>query len=155
MFSGFTKCAICNEVIEASDESTGFPAFVPYDHKYGLFSDAALHKSCYEKHPDKSEVDAMYMAFRMIFDSRPKNLKKLDEIEEWHRQAFKNWPPKNGVVIFEPMFPDESPEEGFFMDVDDYNAMCEAENQHEQEQKVLRDESRRIGRDAWRYSRDD
>lgn len=154
VFIGFSKCSICHEVIEKSEELTGFPAFIPYDHKYGLFSDAALHKACYEKHPDKPEVDNFYTAFRMIQNSRPQNLKTLEEMEAWSREAFKDWPPKNGVVIFDPMFPDESPEEGFFMDADDYKAMCEAEEQYDKEQEERRKEQDRLDRQGWKYVRD-
>ena len=149
-FVGFSKCSICHEVIEKSEDLMGFPAFIPYDHKYGLFSDAALHKACYEKHPDREAVDGLLAAYKMILNSRPRNLKTLEEMEVWSREAFKDWPPKNGVVIFEPMFPDESPEEGFFMDADDYKAMCEAEDQYDKEREVRRAERYRRDREDLR-----
>jgi hypothetical protein len=152
---GVSACKLCGKIIEKDDAIAGFPAFLPYDHKFGQFSDAAMHEACFQAYPDCGAVEDMYKAFRMIMDSHPSDLKTLEEVEAWQKEAFKDWPPKNGVVIFEPLFPDENSEGPFWMDADAYRDMCEAEDEHERKQKALREESHRLEREWWHWRRDD
>jgi hypothetical protein len=54
---GKTYCAICNELIEENDDLIGLPSFCGNraDRLY-MFNDAAMHKRCFEQHPDSSDV---------------------------------------------------------------------------------------------------
>jgi len=155
IIEGKSVCPLCNKTMNKGDKITAFPAFIPYDHKYGRFSDAAFHTECFVKDPDHAAIEDMLTAWKMIMDSRPRDLKSMAQIDEWTREAFKDWPPKNGVVIFQPLFPDDSDEGGFWMDADQYEEMCKAEEEHEREMEARREEAYRREREAWRYSRDD
>lgn len=147
---GKSTCLLCSKVLEKNHKLKSFPAFLPNNHKFGKFSDAAMHAECFIQDPDHMAVDDMFEAYRMILDSRPRDLKSMYAIDEWTREAFKDWPPKNGVVIFQPMFPEDSEEGGFWMDVDDYKAMCEAEEEHERQKKAREEEERAHRWDGWR-----
>ncbi len=153
IIEGKSTCLLCKKVLEKKDKIQAFPAFLPFDHKFGRFSDAAMHESCYEIDLDHDAVDDMYAAFRMIQDSRPKNFKTLAELEEWNREAFKDWPPKNGVVIFHPLCED-SEEGSFYMDADSYADFCEAEDKAHKEMEERYEEARRRDRELRRYDRD-
>jgi len=152
---GKSQCLLCQKVLNKEDKIVGFPAFLPYDHKYGRFSDAACHKECFVKDPDHGAVEDMLTVYHMILDSRPRDLKTLAEMDAWTREAFQDWPPKNGVVIFQPMFPDDSEEGGFWMDADQYEEMCKAEEEEQKKMEERREDAYRREREAWRYSRDD
>ena len=155
VFRGKSKCGLCDQIISESDTVISFPPFLPSDHKFGKFSDAAFHETCFTNFPDHDRVNCMYMAYQMIWDSRPKDLEIMEEIEAWHREAFKDWPPKNGVVIFQPLYPDESDEGGFYMDEDNYNEMIAAEEEDERKREEVRKRQDEEDRNAWRYARDD
>src|SRR5271154_2912620 len=114
VLSGVSVCKLCGKTIEEYDAIAGFPAFLPYDHKFGQFSDAAMHEVCFKSHPDCGAVEDMYTAFRMIMDSHPQGFTTLEEVEAWQKEAFRGWPPKNGVVIFEPLSPDENSDGPFY-----------------------------------------
>lgn len=154
IIEGKSLCLLCKQVLDKDKKYTGYPAFLPYDHKYGRFSDAAFHKECFAADPDHLAVEDMYTAYEMIRHSAPKDLKSMDDIYAWEKEAYKDWPPKNGVVIFEPMFED-SEEGAFYMDADQYKDMCEMEEQQEKERKARREEARRRDRAMMRYDRDD
>lgn len=49
---GKSICRLCNTVIDVEDDVVGFPPFSadPSD-PYTIFSDAAFHEACFEKHP--------------------------------------------------------------------------------------------------------
>ena len=70
------------------------------------------------------------------------------------KEAYKDWPPKNGVVIFEPMVED-SEEGAFFMDIDDFEAMEKAQDEEHARMEARREEARRYEREMTRYDRDD
>jgi len=92
-FPGRTKCLICKNVIEKSDDAVGFPALLKAGHRLHSYSDSALHRECFAASPDKAEVERLYSRFRQIWDERPKGVKTLDEIEEWGKSAFKELDP--------------------------------------------------------------
>ena len=154
VLSGVSVCKLCGNTIEERDTIAAFPAFLPFDHKFGQFSDAVMHETCFKAYPDFGAIGDMYKAFRMIMDSYPRDLKTLEEVETWQKEAFKDWPPKNGVVIFEPLFPDENSEAPFYMDADDYKAMCEEEDRVEKEREERRVYSRAQEHESLRYRRD-
>lgn len=89
---GRTKCCLCKEVLKK--DVGGFPAFLPYGHRYGWCSDAAFHKSCFDAHPDAEAINKLWLEYEAIIDARPRGLKDIEAIDEWTREAFKNWPPK-------------------------------------------------------------
>lgn len=152
---GKTVCPLCNEIIGVNDQITAFPAFLPPDHKFGRFSDAAFHESCLMKDPDHTGVEDMYGAYLMIWDSRPRVLKTMEEVDAWTKEAFSDWPPKNGVVIFMPLVLDDDNFQGFWMDADDYKDMCEAEDKAEKELEERRAEADRIEKEKLHFIRDD
>ena len=89
---GKTVCPLCGKVIEKGDEVTSFPAFLPSTHELSRFSDAAFHRDCFEKSPERSAVTALYERYRAIWESRPGHLKTLEEMEAWGKEAFKDFP---------------------------------------------------------------
>ena len=91
IFPGKTPCGLCRMPLEASDDVVSFPAFLPATHELAMFSDSAFHRMCYESDSRASEVSALYGRYRAIWDSRPKHLKNLAEIEAWGREAFKDF----------------------------------------------------------------
>lgn len=154
IFEGKSLCLLCKQVLDKNKKYTGYPAFLPYDHKYGRFSDAAFHTECFVNDPDHAAVEDMYTAYNMIMHSRPRGLKSWQEIEAWTVDAFKDWPPKNGVVIFQPM-DEDSEEGGFWMDADQYADMCKAEEEHEKKREEARQYEREHRWDGWRPDYDD
>jgi hypothetical protein len=154
IIEGKSLCLLCKKPLNKGDKIGGYPAFLPLDHKYGRFSDAAFHKECFAADPDHMAVDDMYTAYKMIRDSAPRDLKSMADIYAWEKEAYKDWPPKSGVVIFEPLLED-SEEGSFWMDADQYKDMCEMEDKHEKERKERRDAARMREREMMRYDRDD
>ena len=69
---GKSKCPMCNQILKENDPVTAFPAFLPYDHRFGRFSDAAFHTACFDKDPDSNDVDNMLYVWKKIMDGRPK-----------------------------------------------------------------------------------
>ena len=91
IFRGRTKCGLCGKTIEEDDDVVGFPAFLKFTHPLGRFSDAAFHKACFENCPDRDAAEAVYQKYRAIWESRPRNLKTLEEMEAWGKEAFKDF----------------------------------------------------------------
>lgn len=154
ILEGKSLCSLCKKVLNKNDNIGGFPAFLPSDHKYGRFSDASFHKECLAADLDHVAVEDMYAAYEMIRNSAPQDLKSMTDIYAWEKEAYKDWPPKNGVVIFEPLLED-SEEGAFWMDADQYKDMCELE----EEQKKKREEAQKYEQehrwDGWRDEIDD
>jgi hypothetical protein len=92
LIRGKTKCPLCGDTIEHDQEVAAFPAFLPSGHPLGTFSDAALHKTCFQQDARSEAVGQLYHRYREIWDSRPKDLKTVEEIEAWGREAFTNFP---------------------------------------------------------------
>jgi hypothetical protein len=89
---GKSTCPLCGGVLAEADDVAAFPAFLKPDHELGAFSDTAFHRQCFEEHPRAAEVSALYRRYREIWDSRPRELKTLEEMETWGREAFKDFP---------------------------------------------------------------
>lgn len=153
---GQSKCPLCNQILEDTDHITAYPAFIPFDHKFGRFSDAAFHTECFRKDPDAGAIEDMHYVYRKIMDSRPKDLKTLEEMEAWAKEAFQDWPPKNGVVIYEQCFTEDGEEaEWFWADKDMWEEWDAAQEKASKEAEERYEEARRRDREAWRYARDD
>jgi hypothetical protein len=96
-FAGKTTCSRCGKIVESGRDAILFPAFLRRDHRLGKFSDAVFHKTCYGEWPDRTEFEAIFQRYRQIWDSRPKGLKTIEEIEAWGREAFREFlgPPES------------------------------------------------------------
>jgi hypothetical protein len=91
-FRGKSICPLCGVEMKEDDEIVAFPAFLPSHHQLASFSDAAFHRTCFEKDPRSERVKELYRRYRAIWDSRPRELKTLEEIDAWGREAFKGFP---------------------------------------------------------------
>jgi hypothetical protein len=89
---GKTNCGLCHDVIAVGEPFTCFPAFIAFDHPLGKFSDAVFHSRCFEQCPERPAIEKLYNQFRQIWDSRPRGLKTLAEMEAWGIEAFRNFP---------------------------------------------------------------
>jgi hypothetical protein len=89
---GKTICPICKQTIMDGMEIIAFPAFLPKGHALSKYSDAVFHRGCFEKAPHRDEVQSIYKRYCDIWESRPRNLKSLEEIEAWGREALKDFP---------------------------------------------------------------
>lgn len=85
-------CSICGKVIGDQEESVGFPPFLPQDHPLVVFSDSIMHKECFVADHRSGDVMDLYARYKSIWDSRPRDLKTMKEIEEWGRRAFRDFP---------------------------------------------------------------
>ena len=86
IIEGKSLCLLCKQVLNKGDKIGGYPAFLPYDHKYGRFSDTAFHKECLAADPDHIAVEDMYIAYKMIRDSAPRDLKSMADIYAWEKK---------------------------------------------------------------------
>ena len=86
--SGKSTRLICNKIIEKTDDAVMFPAFLKKSHRLHRYSDSNMHKRCFEASPDKEELQRLFTRFREIWESRPKDLRALKDIEEWGKSAF-------------------------------------------------------------------
>ena len=92
IISGKSTCQLCGGVLAESDDLIAFPGFLPAAHELFVFSDAALHRRCFERDPRAAPVNALYARFRTIVDARPKGLKTVEEMDAWASDAFKHFP---------------------------------------------------------------
>lgn len=90
-FPGKTACILCGQVILRSEDAIGFPAFLPKQHRLQRFSDSVFHIRCYQAWPEKTDFEQIYRKYLEIWDSRPRNLDSLKDIEDWGRDAFKDF----------------------------------------------------------------
>lgn len=149
---GKSKCSLCSEVMKEGEELKAFPAFLPYDHRFGRFSDAAFHKVCFEKDTDAQAVDDMLYVWERIMKSMPRDLVTEELRTAWYTENFQDWPPKNGVVVYTSLDEDG---EWFWSDKDSWEEFEKAEAAAHKEMEERREEARRREHEAWRYSRDD
>lgn len=149
---GKSTCPLCSKVLEKGDELKGYPAFLPYDHRFGKFSDAIFHKVCAEADPDYGDAEDMLYVWQKIMDSRPRDLKTLEEMEAWTKEAFQDWPPKNGVVVYTSLDEDG---EWFWADKDSWEEFERVEAEAYKEMEERMEEAYRRDREARRYVRDD
>jgi hypothetical protein len=92
IFHGKSACQLCGGVLAENDDLVAFPAFLPAAHGLFPFSDAAFHRTCFERDPRAAGVDALYARWRSICDSRPMDLKSVEEMDAWAVDAFKHFP---------------------------------------------------------------
>ena len=92
LIRGKTTCLLCGKIIKERQEVVAFPAFLPSGHPLGIFSDAVFHRTCFQEDARSEAVGQLYQRYEEIWDSRPKDLKSLEEIEAWGREAFKDFP---------------------------------------------------------------
>ena len=159
---GRSLCMLCKQTLEKDDKLKAFPAFLPYDHRYGRFSDAAMHESCFLTDPDHEAVDDMLYVHQKIFEQAWEESKEipgdLHDKETYIAKAFAdvNWPPKNGVVVYTPAFANDSEEsEWFWSDKDQWEEFEKAEQEERDKIKARREEAYRREREMWQYARDD
>jgi hypothetical protein len=91
LIAGKTHCALCAEIIETAEAAVGFPAFLRPTHRFSKLSDAAVHRTCFEQWSDHAAFEELYRRYREIWASRPANLRSLEEIEAWGKEAFKDF----------------------------------------------------------------
>lgn len=97
----------------------------------------------------------MYYVFNKIMEGCPKDLKTVEEMETWTKEAFQDWPPKNGVIIMEQCFPEDGQEaEWFWADKDMWEEWDAAMDAADKEREERMEEALRREREAWRYVRD-
>ncbi len=87
-FPGSSTCLLCGQTVESSKDAVMFPAFLGSSHPLHRYSDACLHGGCYAACSDREELEHLYHEFRRIWESRPRDLKSMEEIEAWGRSAF-------------------------------------------------------------------
>jgi len=85
---GKTPCLLCGRLIEEGQATVMFPAFLKPIHRLHRYSDNVMHSWCFDTCPDKAEVERIYAKFQAIWDSRPRNLKTVEEMEAWGKSAF-------------------------------------------------------------------
>lgn len=88
VFPGKSECPLCGKVIEKNDPIIGFTAFLRPEHPLWKYSDAAFHERCFNQCPDREAVERVYKKFRDIWATRPRHLKKLEDMKAWHDAAF-------------------------------------------------------------------
>jgi hypothetical protein len=58
---GYSRCPICGKVIEKDDPIIAFAAFAANkESALRVFSDAVLHKTCFDSHPRAKEIRQVY-----------------------------------------------------------------------------------------------
>lgn len=88
---GKTQCPLCGKVLNKGQEVVGFPAFLKSTHALARYSDSTFHLDCFAKCADKDAVKNLFIRYRQIWESRPKKLKSMPEIEAWGKMAFKEF----------------------------------------------------------------
>ena len=88
---GETLCRLCGTTIEDGQSIIGFPAFLKPGHSLASYSDSAFHEECFVGSPDSDAVNRLYERYRQIWDSRPRDLKSVEEIEAWGKAAFREF----------------------------------------------------------------
>ncbi len=88
---GETPCVVCGRPLLVDDDIDGFPAFLKATHPLARFSDAAFHKTCFAKAPERAAVMEVYGRYLAIWGTRPNELTSLDQIDVWAREAFKDF----------------------------------------------------------------
>lgn len=151
-----SECSLCKQILTSFDKIKIFSAFLPPNHRYGKFSDAAMHESCFLADPDHETINDMFYVFNKILASKPKDFKTVEEMDSWTKEAFQGWPPKNGVIIYEQCFTDDGKEaEWFWACKDMWEELEAAENAANKEFEERREEAYKQEREAWRYIRND
>jgi hypothetical protein len=62
---GKTKCALCGGVLELGEKIVGFAHFLGPEHPLWRYSDAAMHRLCYERWPERETFEQLYEDWRI------------------------------------------------------------------------------------------
>ena len=89
---GRSICRLCGARFGSQDDVVSFPAFIPSTHPLATFSDGVFHRACFLADARSVDVELLYARYRTIWDARPRDLKTLEEINAWGKEAFKNFP---------------------------------------------------------------
>lgn len=89
IFKGVTPCVLCGRPVEDMSQVRTFTAFLRPEHRFWKYSDAVVHLKCFERDPNSPEVEHIYKRFWDIFNSRPKHLTSITEMEAWGKEAFR------------------------------------------------------------------
>ncbi len=88
LFRGHTICPLCGKAILTDQAAVAFPAFLKKTHALGAYSDAAFHRQCFDKSPDRIAVTKLFDRSQEIWQSRSRGLKTQEEMDEWGKSAF-------------------------------------------------------------------
>lgn len=91
VFPGKTKCLLCGNTIFPEDRYVAFPAFLPVSHSLHFYSDGVFHSDCYDNWDKKDKFDELYDRYRKIWESRPRDLKTVEEMDAWVATAFQDF----------------------------------------------------------------
>lgn len=81
-------CALCGKSIGDDAPMRAFPAFLPKTHRWFALSDSAVHAGCLDSWADRDGFLRLYDRYVEVWNSRPRDLKSLKEIEAWGKKAF-------------------------------------------------------------------
>jgi hypothetical protein len=96
---GQSRCHLCDRIMGLFQRVTGFPAILGSDHPLHHFSDAIMHKACFDAHPDAQRMRGLYDRWLRVVDGRPRDLKSLEEIHAWEREAFGKLYAEEGFAV--------------------------------------------------------
>jgi len=102
LITGFTKCGLCGEVIEAHHQFHSFAAFISPGHRLHGFSDASVHQSCLLNCEDYQGLMHLYAGYQQIYERRPlpspeeaKNFthwyNNSEDIKSWQAELAQFW----------------------------------------------------------------
>ena len=96
IIKGKSKCTICNNVIADCDDIIAFPAFIPSDHIFSQYSDAAYHSDCFASWEYGKELLALYEGYNAIYSQRPMPPENIQNFQEWYdnSEEIKIWEQK-------------------------------------------------------------
>ena len=96
-----SKCHICDKTMEETDEIISFTSFLPKDHHFYFYSDAAFHKTCLESKKNFSEVLELYNGYQTLLQSRPEPPPNVDNFIDWYKESkeVKEWEDKIDAYI--------------------------------------------------------
>ena len=86
--AGKTCCAICGRVIARAEDAVATQAFLRSSHPFARYSDAAFHRDCFERSPDRPQVEALMARWKEVMRQAPST---LAEYEKWIAQAVKEF----------------------------------------------------------------
>jgi hypothetical protein len=88
---GKSTCGLCGNIIQEIRGTISFPAFLKSTHPLANYSDAVFHKECFQQSPYRQKIELLYQQWQEIWNSRPKDLKTIEEMDAWSKSAFANF----------------------------------------------------------------
>lgn len=70
IIEGKTRCMLCGHVLARGETIVAYPAFLHPSHPLGAYSDAAMHRRCFDRAPERDEVEKAYVVFRREWDRK-------------------------------------------------------------------------------------